>query len=95
MNLKELAEAYRRNAEAVIKEPLKYDYRVLKKAYQLLNTDIEEELRKLASSLGGCVSCRYSTPHPSAPLSLMARSCELGLRQETCRKWEKIEFGGD
>lgn len=92
MNLRELAKAYRENADRLLREPFKHRFEEVRKAHLLLAIDLELELRKLASSNGGCVSCIHSKPHENAPLDLSARSCELGLRQEDCGKWERIEF---
>ena len=95
MNIKELAESYITNAENILKEPLKYPYHTVRKATIIRNLGFKntvEELRKLAKQYSGCVSCIHSKPHPDAPVDISARTCELGLAQNTCRSYTKVSF---
>jgi len=91
MRLEELAREYRKNAQRILEAPFEYDHREVLKAIRILDLDLEAKLRKLASIYGGCVSCIYSKPCANAPLELTCRECELGLRQEDCGRWKRIE----
>ena len=50
---------------------------------------LAEELRRLAKRFRGCVSCVHSAPVPWHP-SLTARTCKLGLRQDTCGRYTPV-----
>jgi len=94
MNFKELVKAYEENAKKIVKKAEKgeqVDYWDLRTATQLLIFGVEEGLKELLS-FSGCVSCKHSKPHPNYPVTLTIRSCELGLNQNNCNRYEKLEI---
>lgn len=81
-----------RVVEEVRSDPGSHSYMEVRTAVHLLDLGeegVKEELRKIARSFGGCVSCKHSTPVPQH-LSLFARFCRLGLAQDTCNNWEPL-----
>jgi len=74
-------------------------YREFADAVGLPLETVEEALKRLASQYSGCVSCVFSRAHKEinereiaekGRLSLFARNCALGLRQETCGMHQQI-----
>lgn len=93
MSLKELAQEYLKYARKVAEEGSE-DLRLLEEAYTILRLEaegrLEAELKRLAAEYGGCASCRYSRPAWPRSLSLTARFCALGLRQDGCGRREPL-----
>jgi hypothetical protein len=93
-NLSELAEmylkTYKRILERAQSDPESARYDLVKAAYVYSDRKVlVEKLRELAK-MGGCVSCAHSIPCGTWPLP-ECRWCELGLSQDTCNRWERIQ----
>jgi hypothetical protein len=93
-NLSELAEmylkAYGRILERAREDPESVRYELVRAAHVYSDRRVlVERLRELAK-MGGCVSCAHSVPCGTWPLP-ECRWCELGLSQDTCNRWEKIQ----
>ena len=93
-NLNELAEMYlkiyKRILERAQSDPESVRYDLVKAAYVYSERKVlVEKLRELAK-MGGCVSCAHSIPCGTWPLP-ECRWCELGLSQDTCNRWERIQ----
>ena len=105
MSLRKLAEKYVENAREVLEMVRRGEVEVHEavevawRASALLRLGVEgveKELRRLATTCGGCVSCKHSEPfspseNPSLSVDLVARKCRLGLAQGTCGAYERIE----
>ncbi|MEM1820380.1 MAG: hypothetical protein QXH81_09630 [Thermofilaceae archaeon] len=96
MGIEELARMYLRQAREVVemarRNPSSVRYDEVRYAAWLLEIGeegVKEVLLKIAREYGGCASCRHSVPVPFH-LSLMARWCSLGLRQDDCGRWEPL-----
>ncbi|MEM3943305.1 MAG: hypothetical protein QXJ59_04390 [Thermofilaceae archaeon] len=94
--LRRLAREYLAYAGKVLEEtmenPVSHSLSMVRFAswlVQLGEEGVERELRRLAQSFGGCISCRHSEPLPHH-ITLLARGCKLGLAQDTCGRWEPL-----
>ncbi|MEM4430451.1 MAG: hypothetical protein QXM08_04745 [Thermofilaceae archaeon] len=88
-----LDEVYRMLSEGEEPDvPLARLYERVRTAFYIRDLGLEgvkRELERIAREYGGCASCRHSRPVPDY-LNLMARWCSLGLRQDTCNRWEPL-----
>lgn len=90
--VKEYMDLARRIVNEAVEDPLSWPYHEVAEAFLILRLGpegVKRELLGLAREHGGCVSCRHSTVVPHH-LSLTARFCRLGLRQDTCGRWEPL-----
>jgi len=93
-NLNELAEMYLKVYGEILErareDPGSVRYDLVKAAFVYSDRSaLMGRLRELAK-IGGCVSCAHSVPCGTWPLP-ECRWCELGLSQDTCNRWERIQ----
>jgi hypothetical protein len=93
-NLSELAEmylkAYGEILERAESDPGSVRYDLVRAAVVYSDrSTLVKRLRELAK-MGGCVSCAHSIPCGTWPLP-ECRWCELGLSQDACNRWERIQ----
>jgi len=81
MKIEELAEAYRRNAEEILRNQDLYGVSALNQAYILLRRDVEKALKALARKEGRCISCAHSIPDEKHPVDLRKRDASWDWRK--------------
>jgi len=93
-NLNELAEMYLKIYERILErarsDPESVRYDLVKAAHVYSDRSVLMEKLKELAKISGCVSCAHSIPCGTWPLP-ECRWCELGLSQDTCKRWERIQ----